>query len=80
MIDLQVGIGSELFTARGTIIRERNYLDVFKYERLSENVLPSFVVGEEVEIVSLTVEESTTVVSIGTFLFRRHPSFFLNPS
>lgn len=60
--ELQVGIGTELFTAKGTIIRERNYLDVFKYERLNENTLPTFVVGEEVEVASLCVEESTTVV------------------
>lgn len=57
-----MGIGTELFTAKGTIIRERNYLDVFKYERLNENTLPTFVVGEEVEVASLCVEESTTVV------------------
>ena len=62
--ELQVGIGTELFTAKGTIIRERNYLDVFKYERLNENTLPSFVVGEEVEVASLCVEESTTVVFV----------------
>ena len=59
-----MGIGTELFTAKGTIIRERHYLDVFKYERLNENTLPSFVVGEEVEVASLCVEESTTVVLV----------------
>lgn len=55
-------IGNEAFTAKGTIIKERNYLDVYKYEKQSENFLPPFTVGEHVPVVDCCVEESTTVV------------------
>lgn len=55
-------IGNEAFSAKGTIIKERNYLEVYKYEKQSENFLPRFTVGEHVPVVDCCVEESVTVV------------------
>ena len=77
--ELLVGIGTERFAAKGTIVRERNYLDVFKYERLSENTLPSFEVGEEVEVASLCVEESSTVVGEAERFHGQAPELLSEP-
>ena len=41
-------MGGEVFRAKGTVVKERNYLDIFKYERLAENTLPLLRVGEKV--------------------------------
>lgn len=62
--ELQVAIGYEWFNARGVIIKEKNYLDIFKYERQSENTLPPFRIGEQVPIIDSHVDESMTTVSI----------------
>lgn len=59
---MEVSIGTELFTAKGTIIKEKNYLEVFKYEKQTENFLPLFRVGERVLITDCHVEESWTTV------------------
>ena len=60
--ELQVVIGQEWFNARGIIIKEKNYLDIYKYERQSENSLPPFQVGEQIKILDSHVEESVTTV------------------
>ena len=62
--ELQVSIGLELFTARATLIKERNYLDVYKYDRQGENSLPPFHRGETVPLVDCHVEESQTTVCV----------------
>lgn len=62
--ELQVAIGYEWFNARGVIIKEKNYLDIYKYERQSENSLPPFHVGEQVGIIDSHVEESVTTVQL----------------
>ena len=62
--ELQVAIGYEWFNARGIIIKEKNYLDIYKYERQSENSLPPFHVGEQVRIIDSHVEESMTTVPL----------------
>ncbi|KAG0232005.1 DNA topoisomerase [Actinomortierella wolfii] len=38
---------TETFTATGLVIRERNYLDVYPYDKWTGTVLPEYVVGEE---------------------------------
>ena len=44
-VDIQ--LGSELFTAKGLIIEEHNWLEVFYYEKWSDTILPSINKGEE---------------------------------
>lgn len=66
---MEVSIGSELFTAKGTIIKEKNYLDVFIYEKQGENTLPRFVVGERVAVTDCFVDESMTTVSVETWVY-----------
>ena len=45
-------------------MKEKNYLEIYKYEKQSENTLPLFFVGEVVPVVDSHVEESKTVVSM----------------
>ena len=52
------GVSLEVATAR----EERNYLDVYKYDRQGENSLPPFRRGEQVSVVDCHVEESQTTV------------------
>lgn len=59
-----MSVGNEVFRAKGTIVKERNYLDVFKYERLTENLLPPLQVGERVALASLSFEEGKTTVGV----------------
>ncbi|KAF8940680.1 DNA topoisomerase, partial [Dissophora ornata] len=45
--DIEANIRSETFKATGLIIKERNYLDVYPYDKWTGTVLPNFVEGEE---------------------------------
>lgn len=69
-----MSVGNEVFRAKGTIVKERNYLDVFKYERLTENLLPPLRVGEKVAHASLSFEEGKTTVGAVRGLNRRRRS------
>ena len=44
---VDVALGGEMFVAKGLIIEERNWLEVFPYEKWSDTVLPSISKGEE---------------------------------
>ena len=57
-----MAVGGEVFRAKGTVVKERNYLDIFKYERLAESTLPPLRVGEKVKVAALSVEQGTTTV------------------
>ena len=71
-----MSVGNEVFRAKGTIVKERNYLDVFKYERLTENLLPPLQVGEKVTLASLSFEECKTTVGAVRGLNRRRRSCY----
>ncbi|KAF9365115.1 DNA topoisomerase [Mortierella sp. NVP85] len=45
--DVEARIHTETFKATGLIIKERNYLEVYPYDKWSGVVLPDFVEGEE---------------------------------
>ncbi|KAF9173010.1 DNA topoisomerase [Mortierella sp. AD010] len=45
--DVEVKVNTETFKATGLIIKERNYLDVYPYDKWTGAVLPNFVEGEE---------------------------------
>ncbi|KAF9979749.1 DNA topoisomerase, partial [Modicella reniformis] len=45
--DVEAKIHTEAFKATGLIIKERNYLEVYPYDKWSGNVLPNFIEGEE---------------------------------
>ncbi len=46
---VDVSLGAEIFTAKGLIIEEMNWLEVFHYEKWSDTVLPQINKGEEFE-------------------------------
>ncbi|KAF9896411.1 DNA topoisomerase, partial [Lobosporangium transversale] len=45
--DIEATIHTESFKATGLIIKERNYLDVYPYDKWTGTVLPNFSEGEE---------------------------------
>lgn len=47
--DVELQYGSEGFHAHGVIVLERNYLDVYPYEKWTGNMLPKFTLGEQFE-------------------------------
>ncbi|KAJ6785732.1 hypothetical protein PWT90_07106 [Aphanocladium album] len=58
-IDLQYG--DELFSAHGVIVLERNYLDVYVYEKWNDTAeLPKFTVGEQFEPTEAMMTEGKT--------------------
>ena len=53
-------IAQERFKATGLIVTQRNYLDVFRYERWTGNVLPLWEVGQVVRPLSIDLREGHT--------------------
>ncbi|KAI1297408.1 DNA topoisomerase [Mortierella claussenii] len=45
--DIEAKVHTETFKATGLIIKERNYLDVYPYDKWTGTVLPNFAEGEE---------------------------------
>ena len=58
---VDVGLAEETFSAHGTIIRERNWLDVYPYSSWSNQVIPPFAVGDAFVPTSLMMDASRTV-------------------
>lgn len=59
--DIELQYGDELFTTRGVIVLERNYLDVFVYENWNNTMeLPKFTVGEQFEPTEAMMTEGKT--------------------
>jgi DNA topoisomerase-3 len=42
---LEIEMGGETFSAKGIIVRELNYLEVYKYEKWAENDMPQLREG-----------------------------------
>ncbi|KAF9158345.1 DNA topoisomerase [Actinomortierella ambigua] len=45
--NVTVQLHTEIFSATGLIIKERNYLDVYPYDKWTGTVIPEYAVGEE---------------------------------
>lgn len=59
--DIDLQYGDELFTAHGVIVLERNYLDVYVYEKWNDTAeLPKFTVGEQFEPTEAMMTEGKT--------------------
>ncbi|KAK9454863.1 DNA topoisomerase [Dipodascopsis uninucleata] len=53
--------GGERFSANGLRVIERNYLDVYPYDRWENSqIIPTFIQGEMVPLRSATIEEGST--------------------
>ena len=70
-IELEVYIGNEGFTAKGTIVKEKNYLEIYVYEKQGENCLPHFSLHEYVPVLSCFVDEGITTVFFYQFSLYR---------
>lgn len=59
--EVELEISSERFLARGLMVTERNYLDVYPYDRWeSSDQLPPFIQGEIVEPTECKMTDGTT--------------------
>ncbi|KAK3322536.1 DNA topoisomerase [Apodospora peruviana] len=59
--DVEITYGEEVFTAHGIIVLERNYLDVYPYEKWTGTAeLPKFTVGEGFEPTEALITEGKT--------------------
>ncbi|KAH9255033.1 hypothetical protein BASA81_006978 [Batrachochytrium salamandrivorans] len=57
---VQLEIAHETFSSSGLMILERNYLDIFPYEKWSDHDIPTFVVGEQVQPSLLEMHSGNT--------------------
>ena len=57
---VKVELAGELFTASGLMINERNYLDIFTYDRWTGRKIPYFYEGEHFEPHTLMMTSGTT--------------------
>lgn len=57
---VEIDIAAEQFSANGLIVQERNYLDVFVYDKWGGSVLPRFQRGETFQPKSCTVKKGST--------------------
>lgn len=59
--EIEIAYGEETFNARGVVVLERNYLDVYPYENWTGTAeLPKFTVGETFEPTEAMVTEGKT--------------------
>lgn len=59
--EVEIAYGHETFNARGVIVLERNYLDVYPYENWTGTTeLPNFTVGERFEPTEATMTDGKT--------------------
>lgn len=56
-------MGGERFTAKGLIVLERNYLEIYPYDRWETNTIPNYEPGTSFTPHSLTMEDGMTQVS-----------------
>lgn len=57
---LELEIEGEKFVAEGERIIEENYLEIYFYERISEENIPKLNSGEEVEVLKIELKEGET--------------------
>lgn len=57
---VELTVADELFDTSGLTITERNYLDVYPYDRWIGNVIPKFSLHETVSLTSLLMTEGKT--------------------
>ena len=55
-----VEVSGEIFRVRGLMIEERNYLDIYKYDKWTAHQIPLFKVGDRFLPSSLTMNEGHT--------------------
>ncbi|KAI9362498.1 DNA topoisomerase [Zopfochytrium polystomum] len=54
-------VAGESFSASGLLVLERNYLDVYPYDKWATTTIPAFEVGERIEPTSLLLNQGSTI-------------------
>ncbi|KAK4047157.1 DNA topoisomerase [Microbotryomycetes sp. JL201] len=57
---VEIEIAGEHFSAQGLVVLQRNYLDVYTYDKWNGNILPDFQRGERFELDILEMKEGQT--------------------
>lgn len=57
---VEVAVGQELFFARGLAIQAYNFLEVYPYQKWSDENIPNFILGEMVPITKLMMDQGMT--------------------
>ncbi|CAI2384895.1 unnamed protein product [Moneuplotes crassus] len=57
---LECTVGEELFSSKGITILQKNYLEVYPFEKWGESIIPQYKVGETFVPTSYMMEESQT--------------------
>jgi DNA topoisomerase III len=57
---VEIDVRGEQFSARGLMVEERNYLEVYIYERWAQNELPVFAVGQQFVPSSIDMRDGET--------------------
>lgn len=57
---VKIDISGEKFSARGLMIIERNYLDIYKWDKWSASTIPVFQVGDQFAPTSIEMTEGRT--------------------
>ena len=59
---MEAEIADELFVSKGLMIKERNYLEVYTYDKWSDKTIPVFVNGEAFRPTELNMTSGRTQV------------------
>lgn len=57
---VEIELAGEKFKAKGLVVLERNYLDIYVYDKWATNELPSFAVGEKFKPYQVKLHSSFT--------------------
>ena len=58
---IRAAVGPEIFNASGTMVNERNYLDVYRYDKWSGNTIPVFLPDRNYKIHEFVLRDGRTV-------------------
>ena len=57
---VEIDIANERFEANGLVVLEKNYLDVYPYEKWETHTIPKYTVGETFKPSKIGMNEGTT--------------------
>ncbi len=60
MSQVVLSIASEKFRAHGSMVKHRNYLEIYPWDKWANNTIPTFIVGQDVIPSSLELVKSCT--------------------
>jgi DNA topoisomerase-3 len=67
---VEAEIADEVFVSKGLMIKERNYLEIYTYDKWSDKTIPVFATGEAFRPTELSMTSGRTQVVFGRLGFR----------